>query len=55
MSDSGIVIVTGGSSGIGAATALLAGRRGFTVCVNYRTSAGQAAEVVAAIHALAPW
>ncbi len=30
-----IMIVTGGSRGIGAATALLAAQRGYTVCVNY--------------------
>ena len=30
-----IMIVTGGSRGIGAATALLAARRGYAVCVNY--------------------
>jgi NAD(P)-dependent dehydrogenase (short-subunit alcohol dehydrogenase family) len=31
-----VVLVTGGSRGIGAATAALAARRGFDVCVNYR-------------------
>jgi NAD(P)-dependent dehydrogenase (short-subunit alcohol dehydrogenase family) len=36
------VLVTGGSRGIGAATALLAAERGYAVCVNYR------ADVVAA-------
>jgi NAD(P)-dependent dehydrogenase (short-subunit alcohol dehydrogenase family) len=46
VSDSEIVIVTGASTGIGAATALLAARRGFSVCVNYRTSAAQADKVV---------
>jgi len=30
-----VVIVTGASQGIGAATALLAARRGYAVCVNY--------------------
>jgi NAD(P)-dependent dehydrogenase (short-subunit alcohol dehydrogenase family) len=30
-----IMIATGGSRGIGAATALLAAQRGYTVCVNY--------------------
>lgn len=32
---SGILLVTGGSRGIGAACARLAGRCGYTVCVNY--------------------
>jgi NAD(P)-dependent dehydrogenase (short-subunit alcohol dehydrogenase family) len=31
----GVMIVTGGSRGIGAATARLAARRGYKVCVNY--------------------
>jgi NAD(P)-dependent dehydrogenase (short-subunit alcohol dehydrogenase family) len=30
-----IIVITGASRGIGAATALLAARRGYTVCVNY--------------------
>ncbi len=34
-SDSGVLLVTGGSRGIGAATAKLAATRGYTVCVNY--------------------
>lgn len=41
-----VIIVTGGSRGIGAATALLAGRRGYAVCVNY-VSNREAAEAVA--------
>jgi NAD(P)-dependent dehydrogenase (short-subunit alcohol dehydrogenase family) len=32
----GVMIVTGGSRGIGAATARLAATRGYAVCVNYR-------------------
>jgi len=43
----GVMIVTGASRGIGAATARLAARDGFDVCVNYR-SAADAAEAVAA-------
>ncbi|MBK8016164.1 MAG: SDR family oxidoreductase [Betaproteobacteria bacterium] len=31
-----VIIVTGASRGIGAATALLAAQRGYSVCVNYR-------------------
>jgi len=43
------MIVTGGSRGIGAATARLAGERGYAVCVNYRSDADAAARVVADI------
>ena len=39
----GVVVVTGASRGIGAATALVAGRGGWDVCVNYRER-GDAAE-----------
>lgn len=42
----GTIIVTGGSRGIGAATALLAGAEGYDVCVNYRRDR-DAAEAVA--------
>lgn len=42
-----VMIVTGASRGIGAATARLAARDGFDVCVNY-LSAAEAAEAVAA-------
>jgi NAD(P)-dependent dehydrogenase (short-subunit alcohol dehydrogenase family) len=31
----GVVVITGASRGIGAATARLAGARGYAVCVNY--------------------
>jgi NAD(P)-dependent dehydrogenase (short-subunit alcohol dehydrogenase family) len=41
-----VMIVTGGGRGIGAATALLAARRGYAVCVNY-LSDRTAAEAVA--------
>ena len=46
MSDGRVLIVTGGSSGIGAATAKLAASRGYWVCVNYREGREAAAEVV---------
>jgi NAD(P)-dependent dehydrogenase (short-subunit alcohol dehydrogenase family) len=42
----GTVIITGGSRGIGAAVARLAGARGYGVCVNYLGNAARAAEVV---------
>jgi NAD(P)-dependent dehydrogenase (short-subunit alcohol dehydrogenase family) len=46
-----VVLITGASRGIGAATAKLAAQRGYAVCVNYRTNAAAAARVVAAIEA----
>ena len=42
-----VLIVTGGGRGIGAATARLAAERGYAVCVNYRSDAAAAAQVVA--------
>ena len=45
------VIITGASRGIGAATARLAGERGWRVCVNYNSSPHKATEVVDAINA----
>ena len=47
-----VILVTGGSRGIGAATARLAAERGYAVCVNYRHHRDAAERVVAAIHAL---
>ncbi len=46
---SGVVIVTGASRGIGAATAKLAALRGYAVCVNYNASPQRAEQVVAEI------
>jgi NAD(P)-dependent dehydrogenase (short-subunit alcohol dehydrogenase family) len=46
-----VMIVTGASRGIGAATAIAAGRAGYSVCVNYRSSPDRAAAVVDAIRA----
>ncbi|HEY2819948.1 MAG TPA: SDR family oxidoreductase, partial [Candidatus Acidoferrum sp.] len=45
----GTLIVTGASRGIGAATATLAGERGYAVAVNFSTGAAEAAKVVNAI------
>src|SRR5687767_6581169 len=45
----GVMVVTGGGRGIGAATARLAALRGYTVCVNYVRDAAAAASVVDAI------
>lgn len=41
-----VMIVTGASRGIGAATAKLAARKGFSVCVNYKSHTKEAQEVV---------
>lgn len=46
-----ILLVTGGSRGIGAATALLGARAGYAVAVNYAGNAPAAAEVVDQIRA----
>ncbi len=46
-----VLVVTGGSRGIGAATALLAAQRGYSVCVNYRQNREAAERVVEAIEA----
>ena len=46
-----VVLVTGGSRGIGAATALQAARKGYAVAVNYRHDAAAAQAVVAQIQA----
>jgi NAD(P)-dependent dehydrogenase (short-subunit alcohol dehydrogenase family) len=47
----GIVLITGSSRGIGAATALLAAQRGWAVCVNYVSQADRAEQVVSTIRA----
>ena len=45
----GVMIVTGGGRGIGAATARLAAQRGYAVCVNYVRNPGAAHGVIDAI------
>lgn len=45
------VLITGGSRGIGAATALMAAERGARVFINYRSNHDAAAEVVSACRA----
>jgi NAD(P)-dependent dehydrogenase (short-subunit alcohol dehydrogenase family) len=47
----GIVVITGGSRGIGAATARLAGQRGYAVAINYRARADAAEALAAEIEA----
>ena len=46
---SGVLIITGGGRGIGAATAVEAGKRGYAVCVNYRERSDRADAVVGEI------
>ncbi len=45
-----VLLIAGGSRGIGAATARLAGARGYDVAVNYNSNANAAASVVAAVN-----
>jgi NAD(P)-dependent dehydrogenase (short-subunit alcohol dehydrogenase family) len=46
---SGVLVVTGGSRGIGAAVCQLGAERGYAVCVNYVGQAARAAKVVQGI------
>ncbi len=46
-----VLLIVGGSRGIGASTARLAGARGYDVAVSYKSNAKAAAEVVAAVQA----
>lgn len=46
-----VMIITGSSRGIGAATARLAASRGYAVCVNYRSRRDAALQVVAEVEA----
>ena len=47
----GVLVVTGGSRGIGAATCLLGADRGYKVVVNYASNVEAAERVCAQIHA----
>ena len=47
-----VLVITGGSRGIGAATARLAGAAGYSVCLNYRENRAAAERVVADIEAV---
>ena len=44
-----VLLITGASRGIGAATALLAASRGYDICVNYRSDKASAERIVASI------
>lgn len=49
MTNGKLFVITGGSRGIGAATALLAARRGWQVAITYRQGSEEAARVVRSI------
>lgn len=49
--DAGVMLITGGVRGIGAATAKAAAREGYAVCVNYSRSKDSAKELVGIIRA----
>jgi len=51
MSDKGVMVVIGGSRGIGAATARMAAERGYTVALTYASRAAQAEALVREIGA----
>lgn len=44
-----VAVITGASRGIGAASAILLAQQGFRVVVNYRSSAGEADDVIKAV------
>jgi NAD(P)-dependent dehydrogenase (short-subunit alcohol dehydrogenase family) len=48
-----VVVITGGSRGIGAATARLAAERGYKVCINYATNKTSAENLAREIKAIA--
>ena len=47
-----VIVITGGSRGIGAATALLAARQGYKICINYLADDAAAHEVLEQVRAL---
>lgn len=50
--DKPLILITGGSQGIGAATALLAAQKGFNVCFSYHSQQQLAQELAARLEAL---
>lgn len=50
-----VLVITGGSRGIGAATALLAAEQGYAVCVNYQHHQDAAHHIVRAIEKAGGW
>ncbi len=49
ITDHPVALITGGSRGIGAATALAVAKRGYDVAITYRNKAGRAEEIAAEI------
>ncbi|NWA02449.1 SDR family oxidoreductase [Pseudomonas gingeri] len=47
-----VIVITGGSRGIGAATALLAAQQGYRICINYMNDDAAAHEVLEQVRAL---
>ena len=47
-----VIVITGGSRGIGAATALLAAEQGYRICINYQADEEAAHRVLAQVCAL---
>lgn len=47
-----VIVITGGSRGIGAATAMLAARQGYRVCINYRADDEAARRVLQQVREL---
>jgi NAD(P)-dependent dehydrogenase (short-subunit alcohol dehydrogenase family) len=47
----GVLLITGGARGIGAATARLAARHGYRVAINHRSASEKAAALVSELHA----
>ena len=50
--DKPVIVITGGSQGIGAATALLAAQQGYNICFSYHSQASLAQDIVEQIKAL---
>lgn len=47
-----VIVITGASRGIGAATALLAAQQGYRICINYHTDESTAEQVLAQVRAM---
>src|SRR5687767_5578115 len=45
-----VILITGGSQGIGASTAILAARKNYSVCINYHKNDSAANDIVKKIH-----